>query len=244
VISIPAKTGHERHSAPDVICVLGRGIEQVRTNSGERWRPTRYIEAVDENGCHTGCRRREVNINDDYSLVAGANANVLALCQRWRECALCKHRPSVVVFAAGRPAYLSRTEPFLTEGLVLSEAFRRRTGARGCEMLILAQNRNTRDDILECARIADGRKLREIEVITVSVHLPRTAEFARLAHSEMPQARFHLIASEDVLRRRYLRFARFPVALEEAQKSRAYLRTEAREAAGIRALRSGEYRYV
>ena len=229
---------------PDIICVLGRGIERARTNSGERWRPTRYVEAVDENGGHTGYRRRDANMSDDDSLVAGANANVLALCQRWKECALLGARPPVILFAAGRPAYLCRHEPFLTEGLILSEVFQRRTGASGGETLILAKNRNTKDDIFECARIAVERKLREIEVITVSVHLPRTAEFARLARFQMPQVHFHLTASEDVLRRRYASFASFSAALEEALKSRAYLRTEARELAGIRALRAGEYRYV
>ena len=229
---------------PDVICVLGRGIERVRTNSGARWRPTRYIEAVDENGRHTGDRRREADMNDDHSLIAGANANLLALCQRWRECITLNHSPSMILFAAGRPDYLAGTEPFLTEGLILSEVFQRRTGAKGCETLILARNRNTRDDIFECARLAVERGLSEIEVITVSVHLPRTAEFARLAHAGMPQTRFHLSASEDILRRRYRHFAGFDAALEKARRSRAGLRTEAREAAGVRALRAGEYRYV
>jgi hypothetical protein len=177
-------------------------------------------------------------------LVAGANANVLALCQRWRECQLLNQCPSVIVFAAGRPDYLSHTESSLTEGTVLSEVFERRTSAGGCEVLILARNRNTRDDIFECARIAVKRKLRVIEVISVLVHLPRTAEFVRLAQAEMPQAHFHLVASEDVLRRRYARFARFNAVLEQVRKSQAYCRTEAREEAGRRALRSGEYRYV
>ena len=229
--------------APDIICVLGRGIERVQTSSGERWRPTRYIEAADRDGHHTGYRARSATVNDDTSLVAGANANVLALCERWKECRLLQRQPPLIVFAAGRPPYLSQAEPLLTEGSVLSENFQRRTRIKNCETLILAQNRNTKDDIFECARLAVARKLCDIEVITVSVHLPRTAELTRLAQLEMPQLRFHLLASEAVLQRRYARFARFSAVYGEIQKSRVYLRTAVREAAGIRALRSGNYRH-
>ena len=228
---------------PGIICVLGRGIERVQTSSGERWRPTRYIEAVDRDGHHTGYRVRSTSVTDDSSLIAGANANVLALCERWKECRLLQRQLPLIIFAAGRPPYLFQAEPLLTEGSVLSENFQRRTRTESCEILILAQNRNTKDDIFECSRLAVERKLCDIEVITVSVHIPRTAELARLAQVEMPQLRFHLIASEAVLQRRYARFARFRVVYEEIQRSRAYHRTAAREAAGIRALRSGDYRH-
>ncbi len=240
---IPKQTTHANNSAPDVICALGRGIERVQTSAGERWRPTRYIEAVDDQGRHTGYRKRDASMNDNNSLIAGANANVLALCERWKQCRLLPHRLPVIVFAAGRPAYLSRAAPLLTEGFILSEVFRRRARAEDCEMVVLAQNRNTKDDIFECARLAAERKLRDLEVITVSVHVERVAEFVRLAQGERPQLRFHLLASEDILRRRYARFMKFEAAYKEARASRAYLRTAAREAGGIEALRAGRYRY-
>ena len=241
---IPSHTSYRYDSVPDLICVLGRGIERVQTNSGERWRPTRYVEAVDENGRHTGYRRHEASMNDNRSLIAGANANVLALCERWGECKLLNRYPAAIIFAAGRPAYLSGAEPLLTEGQILFETFQRRAGAKESEAIVLAQNRNTKDDIFECARIAAERKLCDIEVITVLVHIPRTAEFIRLAHTEMPRTRFRLTASEAILQKRYARFTKFNTAFEAVRKSRAYLRTEAQEAAGVLALRSGGYRYV
>ncbi len=221
------------------VCVLGRGIERVTTSGGEVWRPTRYIEALSARGSHTGRRARGISFNDEHSVIAGSNANVLAACQFFEEAPV---PPGLILFAAGRPHYLRDAEPGLTEGKIMSEKFIRRVKLRPgeSEVIVLSQNRDTKDDIDEVLKIAEHREIKRVVIITVAVHLARTAEFARVACECSPACvDFQFIASEELLARRNARFARLFRACE---KSPAYQRTAAKEQQGIEALRSGNYR--
>ena len=153
------------------LCVLGRGIERVQTHWGAVWRPTRYLEQPSEHGGHSGTRHPAAP-GDATALIAGSNASTLAACTLFHRLRSQGAAPNLVIFAAGRPAYLA-AEATLSEGLVLQRAFTRRLGdhARDTETIVLAENRNTYDDINSTARLAAERRIAQVAIVTVGVHI-------------------------------------------------------------------------
>ncbi|HLJ48461.1 MAG TPA: hypothetical protein VKU01_20745 [Bryobacteraceae bacterium] len=227
------------------ICVLGRGIEKVHTRSGDVWKPTRYIERPTSKGAHSGERVPGNNLNDDISLIAGAHANVLAACQLFEELKASGDTPHIVVFAAGRPAYLaSDPDPSLSEGRVLADVFIRklRGATLDTEILVLSHNRDTKDDIDECMTLALSRGISGLAVITVGLHIARASEFAKLAPQYGKGIDLRFIAAEELLLRRYATFSSLRGRLTSIANSPAYKRTLDRENRGIEALRSGGYK--
>jgi hypothetical protein len=229
----------------DALCVLGRGIEIVRTKQGCVWRPTRFIETPNEDGSHSG-HRAASNEDDDSSLVAGANATLVAASQLFAEVAP-KDRPRLVIFAAGRPQYLAKhPDPDLTEGRVLAEVFMRRIGsavAARLEVVILSSNRDTQDDIRELRSLAVARSVRQAGIITVSVHLRRAIEFARRVGFSHDIDLF-FIPAEALLLRRYATRPLVAQAIQQIPTSKAFSRTAAREEKGLAASKSGTYQRV
>jgi len=227
----------------EAICILGRGIERVSTRSGPVWRPTRYIERPSPSGGHSGYRYPAA-MDDASALIAGSHANVLAACTLYDRMRQNGATPRLVAFAAGRPGYLDADpDTTLTEGKILREAFTRRVRvpAEETEIMILAENRNTRDDIDRIAALAGERSITAVAMITVRVHIPRAAEFGRLARTFDGPVRLDFVAAEDLLQERYARHPGILRALDQAVRSAAYERTAAREANGVRALLTGTY---
>lgn len=225
----------------EILCLLGRGIEHVRIGPDLVWRPTRYVERPTLEGRHTGLRHRSAAPHDDSSLIAGSNAIIIAGCQLLKEIDRFGEL-RLVIFTGGRPSYLEACSPLgLTEGQIMLERFRRRLEDSDFEHLILAKNRNTRDEMRETCQAAVCRGLTRVRAVTVSVHVPRTQEFARQACREFPGISVCVEAAEDVLSRRY---SNRPRCLEEIHKVKAspcYVRTAEREQRGLEALRSGNY---
>jgi hypothetical protein len=229
------------HEAFEVLCLLGRGIEQVRMGSQMVWRPTRYVERVTPEGRHTGFRHPSASANDDASLVAGSNAIVVAGHQLLQETNGFVAR-RLVIFAAGRPLYLEGSSPpGLTEGQVMLERLRRCRDGMSFEHLILASNKNTRDDMRETCRTADLRGLTRVRAVTVSVHVARTLEFAREACREFPGVSVRVEGAEDILSRRYSGRRGVAAMISAARNSPAQSRTLEWELRGLEALRAGSY---
>ena len=129
----------------------------------------------------------------------------------------------------------------LTEGQIMLERFCRCWKDTGFEHLILANNRNTRDEMRETCQAAVSRGLKRVRAMTVSVHVPRTQEFATQACREFPGVSFHVEAAEDVLRRRYSNRPRCLEEIRTMKDSPCYARTAEPERRGLDALRSGNY---
>ena len=233
-------------ASTDAICVLGKGIEQTPTKAGMVWRPTRYIEQMSEIGRHTGFRVVGIDPDDNISVVAGSNANVLAATQLCTELYLNGMPPRLVIFPSGRPEYLAaHPDPTLTEAKVLSDRFVRscrRIGIDRTEIVILGKSRNTREEVRDALGLAAVRGMRAMAIVTVAVHLARAHEFVRIAVEENPalsSVATTLVASEEILQRRYARFRRLSEILKGCATSQAYKRSAQSERAGIDALRHG-----
>ena len=242
----------EREIKPaDCVVILGRGIEQVETKKGKEWKPTGAIERLTEKGWHSGIREKELTPDAEGNVViAGSNANVIAAVELFEELKKRKIPPKLIIFAAGRPAYLEQEEDkTLTEGKILSKKFTSEIKSEDkVEMTILDKNKYTKDDIVESLRLSLDKGLHEITFITISLHKDRAEEFLKIVYSEHPELRKvsgRFIASEDLLSRRYSRspsaMRLYTKHLEELKKSPAWKLTEAREKKGISDLRSGKY---
>ena len=223
------------------LCVLGRGVERVQTRWGSVWRPTRYLEQPSKHGGHSGTRL-PATPNDATALIAGSNASTLGACTLFNRLRRQGDPPNLVIFAAGRPAYLTN-ESMMSEGVVLQQAFMRRLGvhARGTEMIILADNRNTCDDINATAMLASERHITQVAIITVDVHIARAIEFARQVPGIARHLRLAFLTAEGLIRERYAERPCILRAIESVHSSEAYQRTDAREAQGLQALRAGTY---
>lgn len=225
----------------DILCLLGRGIEQVAIGPNLVWRPTRYIERTTLEGRHTGIRDRSAAIDDDYSLIAGSNAIVMAGCHLLKRPDLLREN-RLIIFAAGSPPYLSsRPELYLSEGQVMLERLRRASPRSSFEHIILERNQNTRDDMLETCGIAASRGLTRVKAITVAVHAARTQAFAEAACHEIQTVFVKVESAEQILRDRYANRHRCLEIMDRANSSRAYSRTAERERHGLEALRTGRY---
>jgi len=199
------------------------------------------VERPTLEGRHSGLRHGSAAPHDDSSLIAGSNAIIIAGCQLLKEANRLGDL-RLVIFTAGRPSYLEAHSPLgLTEGAIMLERFRRCLNDTGFEHLILANSRNTRDEMRETCQAAVSRGVTRVRAVTVSVHVPRVQEFASQACRDFPGVSFQVEAAEDVLRRRYLSRPRCLEEIRTLKDSPCYSRTAERERRGLEALRSGRY---
>ena len=225
------------------VCILGRGIERVSTSRGPVWRPTRYIEVPSANGEHGGCRL-PADPNDDVSLIAGSNANVIASCELWARLALAGKPFRLLILGAGRPAYLAaESDPALTEGRILVAHLLRRAHPplANVEIITLERNRNTRDDIEETIALAGAKLIDTVGIITVQVHLPRSIEFARRSRWRGRPVHLIFTSAEALLAHRYSKHRGVMSVLTQVESMAAYHRTLTREEHGLLALVAGRY---
>lgn len=231
----------------DMLCVLGRGIEKVKTSSGYIWRPTRYIERLADNGWHSGFRSLDITPDDEDQrvVIAGSNANVLAAAELFQKSASAGRPPKIVAFTAGRPKYITNDpDPSLSEGRVLREKFLSKVHVSSeTEVIVRANGQTTRGEVLEILHLAKSLGLGSIGVITVSLHIPRTKEFLRLALEKdrsLGDLEIIFLSSEEILFNRHRRYADI---LKPAMNSKTYERTRAKERKGLDDLRSGRYNF-
>jgi hypothetical protein len=228
----------------DMLVVFGRGVEQVPTVRGYVWKPTRYIERLDNRSWHSRFRVSGITPDDSdpHVVTAGANANVIAAAHLFCKLQQEGRAPHVVAFAAGRPGYLANeADPTFSEGQVLKERFLRLVDIGKSEITIQTHNKNTRDDLLESLHFAQGQEYACITIIAVGVHLLRIKEFLRRAlveDSSLETMKVEFRASEEVLFERSDRYRRLLLPI---RSTRAYERTAAMEAKGLADLRAGTY---
>jgi hypothetical protein len=227
---------------PEVLCVFGRGIEKV----DGIWQPTAYIERLSDEDCHAGFRTHGITPfdNDTRVVVAGAEINAVACAMLYKKFDDDGATPAVVIFAAGRTAYIANDPDLnLTEGRILCRRFRELAppGER-TEIVFQPGNKNTRDDLVETLKFAKERGFSRIAVISVTVHIPRCQEFMRYVPDEFISAMdVRWFASEPIVLQYFPEEYSY---LWEAMISPAYIRTAERERKGIDDLRSGHYKFA
>jgi hypothetical protein len=118
----------DRSGYPDMLCILGRGIElygpyQNRdTTLPSNWRPTAYFERIREDTRnHTGYWTPHVDLTESNMSIGGGNANVRAAYVLLRGLAELDRLPSTILFCAGRTKYVQDHNPTgeVSEGIVM-----------------------------------------------------------------------------------------------------------------------------
>ena len=218
------------------IVVLGRGIG--RDPKG-RWRPTPYFTENPQAGIFTN------KPNLDNSEVGGGNANTLAAVHFYERLCLEGVPPNLIIFAAGRPNYLSQENPSLSEGKVMRERFLRGVRLRRLkfpETEILVKNKNTRDDMERSLAVLAEIGIKDAAIISIEPHLERAQEFMQIAYKkaglEIDQFRLDFIPAERILGQASTRFRR---RFEGVQDKTPYIRTQAKENQGVRDIKSQTY---
>jgi len=237
----------------ECLVILGRGIEKVNVEGKEVWKPTRYIQRLNSKGFRTGSREPALGANDatetEKVFVAGGTANVLAGIEFYEMFKEKGQEPKLVIFAAGRPAYLDEEPAGFNEGEPMKEIFDRRIGNEDHETIIQGDDKNTKDDVVNSLKNALEKGMETVAIINTEIAMPRTQEFYKLALQENPefsQLKVYFIESERLLKERY---KDNPVALSEFEKiqnelksSEAWKYTKEREDGGIQAIRDGKYK--
>ena len=230
------------HSPCEAIVVLGRGV--CKDKEG-RWRPTPYFEQLKESQ-HSGVFNNNPDPENENTVIGGGNANVLAIFHLYKELSKCGRPPKLIIFAAGRPDFLKSEPSAISEGMVMRNVlFRRldREKIKRPETIILADNKNTKDDIEESLKTLVQRGIKTATIITVQVHVDRAIEFTKLAKAKTERSAdidITFISSEAILGEINPRYKKI---FEEAKKSAPSQRTEIKEKVGIEALRRGKYNF-
>lgn len=223
----------------EAIVVLGRGIGK---DSNGRWRPT---PSFAEGSLHSAVYSNMVDPNDQTQeiLFGGGNANCLAVYHLYRQLVEQGDAPKLVIFAAGRPNYLSGEIASLSEGSVMSKNVLRRidrVGLNPPEIVILDKNKNTHDDIGESMGVVTARGLNRVVIITAEVHSARAEEFYnRVAAEGLPEGlSVEFRPAEDILKSVGDRYRR---VLSNLKETGGYKRTAFLEDRGLKALLDGTY---
>ena len=160
--------------AKKAIVVLGRGIFEKQPGV---FVPTSYLETPAGDGfSHTGFPSPNADFKDGNSVIAGSENNALAAARLYA-----KNPEAAIVWAAGRPKYLAERVSDISEGRVMHETFLGELTRLGTpnpkSVTFLEDHRNTRDDARGAIEYGVREGIREITIITVSVHLDRTIGF-------------------------------------------------------------------
>jgi hypothetical protein len=229
-----------------MIAILGRGIQLLRENGP--WVLTEDLELCDKDSAHLPVRA-PVNDESPYCMIGGGEMNLEAghiLIQRYE--------PKLVVCAyGGRSKYLESvngpSESEVMSGL-LDKSFRDGAGRWSSmtnqpEIAVWERTRqlpvpsNTRQELLNIFDLALERNLRRIAMVTVGVHVPRTATYKAKHLSVYEQYRELspvVFESEEVLLgapgHQSLQAER-TARVDTIRKSKSFARNWEREALGI-----------
>ena len=231
-----------------VLAIFGRGVQQVRPRGS--WEPTEDFETQIHNGtvpAHSAVRL-PIDQENPLCLVGGGELNILAgveLCRRFQ--------PHVVVAAFGnRSKYLRDVPNSPSESEVMSDRFLREIRAGEIhepEVVVWPRDRmadapsNSRQEIINILELALEKRLFQVGIVTVTVHVPRTALFVSKVREENPHLRgveVRLFGSETALvQANPIIWAPRVAAIYQ---SPAFPRTAAFEQRGIELVLKGEYR--
>jgi hypothetical protein len=224
----------------DFVAVLGRGIQrlsEVGPNSlTASWTLTQDLEVCDKDSAHLPIR---VPVDDDspYCMVGGGDMNVEAGVALIR-----LYKPTLVVCAyGGRSKYLeSIGAP--SESEVMSDAMHYDPRLDGVAFNLKRWTRerqlpvpsNTRQELLNIFDLALESSRKRIALVTVGVHVPRTATYITKHLSVYPKYRDLspvLFESEEVLLAADRRY--YGPRVEALRNSKSFARNWEREAVGI-----------
>lgn len=224
----------------DLIAILGRGIQLLSENGP--WVLTEDLEVCDKDSAHLPIRV-PVNDKDPYCMVGGGEMNLEA-----GRILIERYEPKIVVCAyGGRSQYLESVDgPSESEVMSnLLNEYLKTDGGQLPEIVVWERNRqlpvqsNTRQELLNIFELALEREVSRIALVTIGVHVPRTATYIAKHLSVYEQYRELspvLFESEEVLlgtpASQTLQASR-TLRVETLRKSEAFARNWGREAIGI-----------
>lgn len=235
----------------DCVVVLGRGVEKVEIknpdgSTEEVWKPTRYIQKLDETGMRTG-KREAVALEDEQAWVGGGKANTIASIEYYHRLEELGLKPKLFILSAGRPAYLENEPEGFCEAIPMKEIIDQELGS-DLNVLIQSDNRNTKDDVLNSLKNAQLNNIKSIAFINTSVAMPRTQEFYKLVidqYPELAEIKVTFYTAEDLLAERYADSQSASAAFDKIQtqlkNTGAWKNTSTAEQGGIDAIKSGKY---
>ena len=189
-----------------LVC-LGRGMQME--NEGGKWVLTDDLEMVAENSGHLAVRVLPVDDTSDRCMIGGGELNMLAAIELYRRG---PEAYSSAVFAYGERSLYLINAGGPSESEVMSGMFGKHLANFGLppvQISVWAAERKRQDDKpsntgteLENAFVlAEYLGIEELDMVTVSVHWPRTMMFSQLLH-EQPQfqhLKLNYYRSEQVL---------------------------------------------
>ncbi len=252
----------------DAIITFGRGIEQVNTSSavlGEReqvWKGTRLIQELvrdRETGRHirTGLRKAGkplqsfAETDELNEMAAGANANIFAVLEWIKLAEKNNSLPKQIIFSGGRPKYLDKAEPGITEASVMSSEFQRRLKLTHKNKnlnlppaLVLTESKNTQDDLVNSLTEAKNQGCKSVTIVNVSWAMERTKAFYQndvLKHyPQLVDIKVNFVTSDELLLSRFGQ--RAERILADLKSSFAHTDTLKNEAIGIKKIIEGQYK--
>ncbi len=239
-------TGHiERPSERTLLAVLGRGTQQLC--EGGSWEPTEDLEVCDENFAHLPVRVPEDD-NHPNSIIGGGKLNILAGAELFKQL-----HPAMAVFAYGfRSKYLAERK-FPSESQVMTEAFEKLFGEDDSWPVTAPFHEHSWPEVKASGTLQELHNIftaakewetPNIAVVTVAVHVPRTALMIKhhKADNTFASLRIELVASEYVLLRADPE--KYGGRVNHIFGSQSYIRNFEREINGINALLSGSYKPI
>ena len=244
---------HELFPA-ECIVIPGHSIEFVKRASGTgTWKPTRLIQGVNERGWRTGKRKLDLTPKSEDAIVGGGTAVTLAAAEYFSELKENGTPLKLIIFAAGRPAYLNENapeDPELVEGKPMVKLFEQETRAieeLGEENVVVLWkgHKNTQDDVEKSIELAVSRGYTRIAFLLLELRLERAEAFWNAIRKEKPELNsldVRFLAAEDFLRRRYKEHPEMARKIISAfESSRAFDKTKKSEVGGAKAVREGGY---
>lgn len=197
----------------------------------------------------TGYRQKGIKADDESVIIGGGVAETLAAAQLINILQKKGHPLRLIIYAAGRPAYLDEqtpNDPEITEGRVMDQYLKKKvTIDAETEKVFLDQNRNTQDDIERSLQTAHERGINSLVFLAIVIRQARCKALLEQTlkdHSEYRSLKIDFLVAEDILR---LRFQSHPQALDkilqQLHHSKAYQTMEQRDQEGIAALKKGNY---
>lgn len=235
----------------DAVIILGRGIEQSSDGSMQ---PTRLVEhGAGDRYRHTGKRDNQMKGYSQDAVVGGGNMNTIATAEYLERYFEKNRKFPLIIFAAGKPDYYLKDSP-VSEGEVMRDKLLKLLPSDlplgTLEIVQLPNNQRTEDDLQTSLREIQQRKLREVDIITIGLHIPRSWDITKKKLYEIPDLKgkfrkVQLIDSDRLLVSRGDRGSErdniYKKVLQQLKKTSAYKRTKVNELHGLKMLREGTY---
>lgn len=237
----------------ECLVIPGHSIELVGVGKDKKWKPTRLIQKTNEKGWRTEQRDTALKGDDENAIVGGGNAVTIAAGQYFSDLERAGILPKLVIFAAGRPSYLNEQapdKPTLNEGRPMLEAFEKETSVSGKlgkdNVVILGENKNTRDDVEKSIELAVSHRLTKIAFLLLELRLDRAEAFWKVIKSERPELAYldvRFLPAEKFLKEKYKGHpGMFRKILTSFESSKAFLKTNEAEEGGTKAILEKQYK--